>query len=69
MIWHVVLISLVTGGTVFTLPLSSGFTDQQAQAACSKDYGVEINTFLRAHLSTTFIHLGTRIVKPACQKF
>jgi hypothetical protein len=67
MIWHLVLISLITGSTVSTLPLSATFTDKQAQVACSKIAGITITNYLKAHPSNT--HLGHITVKAACQKF
>jgi hypothetical protein len=67
MIWHVVLISLATGSTVYTLPLSDSLTDQQARVACSKNFGVAIKTYLKANPPST--HNDVRTVKAACQKF
>jgi hypothetical protein len=67
MIWHLVLISLLTGATVSTLNLPSGLTDQQAIAACSKKAGTTIEAYLKANPSVT--HLGHRTVKAVCQKY
>jgi hypothetical protein len=67
MIWHLVLISLLTGSSVFTLSFPSGLTDQQGQMACSRNAGIQIGKYTKAHTSTT--HIGRVSVKAACQKF
>jgi hypothetical protein len=67
LIWHLVLISLMTGATVSTTNLPSGLTDQQARVACSQKAGTTIEAYLKANPST--VHLGHRTVKAVCQKF